>query len=168
MSDSQSKDKLELNKEVVLKFYHDVFRDHNLELGISGMREDYVQHNPAFRTGKKGFTEAFGAMLSETVPIPDQPDEENQCKSDGDLFVQNLKIGFMKYFRNGCSDFEIKRVIVEDDLVVLHAHFNLPDPRYPNGVALVDIFRVKNGMVAEHWDVVQPIPQETANDNTMF
>jgi predicted SnoaL-like aldol condensation-catalyzing enzyme len=39
-----------------------------------------------------------------------------------------------------------------------------PDDR---GSAVVDIFRVEDGKVAEHWDVVQPIPEDSANDNGM-
>ena len=36
------------------------------------------------------------------------------------------------------------------------------------GNAVVDIFRFEKGKVVEHWDVVQPIPEKSANNNTMF
>ena len=62
--------------------------------------------------------------------------------------------------------FDIKRVITEGDLVVLHYHMKTsPDDL---GTAIVDIFRVEDGRVVEHWDVLQPVPAETANSNTMF
>ena len=61
---------------------------------------------------------------------------------------------------------DIKRVIAEGDLVVLHVHSrsNAQD----RGRAIVDIFRVKDGKIVEHWDVIQPVPEKAANDNTMF
>jgi predicted SnoaL-like aldol condensation-catalyzing enzyme len=61
---------------------------------------------------------------------------------------------------------DIKRVIAESDLVVLHVHArtNLKD----RGRAVVDIFRVTGGKITEHWDVIQPVPAKAANSNTMF
>ena len=74
-------------------------------------------------------------------------------------------VGFLKEkFPNSRN--EIKRVIAEGDLVVLHVHSKRsPDDR---GRAIVDIFKVESGKIVEHWDVVQDVPEKSANDNTMF
>jgi predicted SnoaL-like aldol condensation-catalyzing enzyme len=62
--------------------------------------------------------------------------------------------------------FDLKRVIAEDDLVVLHYHLKMsPDDL---GQAVVDIFRVEDERIVEHWDVLQAVPAESANANAMF
>ena len=57
-------------------------------------------------------------------------------------------------------------MIADGDLVVLHVHStqNAQD----RGEAVVDIFRVEQGKIVEHWDAVQSVPAESANSNTMF
>lgn len=74
-------------------------------------------------------------------------------------------IGFLRdKFPNSHS--EIKRSFVDVDYVILHVHaVREPGSR---GNAIVDIFKLENGKVVEHWDVVQPIPENPANNNTMF
>jgi len=62
--------------------------------------------------------------------------------------------------------FTIHRVIASDDLVAVHYH-SQSSPEDP-GFAVVDIFRVEGCLMVEHWDVVQPVPEQSANDNTMF
>ena len=74
-------------------------------------------------------------------------------------------IGFLREkFPN--SHGEIKRSFVDGDYVTLHVHaVREPGTR---GNAIVDIFKLENGKIVEHWDVVQPIPENPANNNTMF
>ncbi len=60
----------------------------------------------------------------------------------------------------------IKRVMADGDLVMLHVH-SKPTPT-DRGTAIVDIFRVENGKIVEHWDVMQAVPETAKNDNTMF
>ena len=62
--------------------------------------------------------------------------------------------------------FTIHRVIASDDLVAVHYHSQATPEDL--GFAVVDIFRVEDCRMVEHWDVVQPVPEQSANDNTMF
>ena len=74
-------------------------------------------------------------------------------------------IGFLKEkFPNSKS--EIKRALVDGDFVILHVHaVREPGTR---GSAIIDIFKLENGKIVEHWDVVQDIPEKAANGNGMF
>ena len=85
--------------------------------------------------------------------------------------VPDGKAPFVNYFtghfkENPDAKSVIKRAVAEGDLVFLHVHStqNAQD----HGVAVVDIFRVENGKIVEHWDVQQEVPANAANSNTMF
>ncbi|MGH7756643.1 MAG: nuclear transport factor 2 family protein [Vulcanimicrobiaceae bacterium] len=59
-----------------------------------------------------------------------------------------------------------KQVVAAGDLVVLHSLYEfVPGTR---GTAAVDIFRIANGKIVEHWDVLQPVPEQAANAHPMF
>ena len=67
-------------------------------------------------------------------------------------------------FPNSHSD--IKKVFADGDHVILHVHA----VREPGtlGRAIVDIFRLEDGKIVEHWDVAQDIPEKMPHNNGMF
>jgi len=78
--------------------------------------------------------------------------------------VAGLK-AFLDWARDHSPDAEhhIKRVFADGDHVIAHVHVVIhPGDR---GNAVVDIFRIENGKIAEHWDVAQEIPAHCANPN---
>jgi predicted SnoaL-like aldol condensation-catalyzing enzyme len=60
----------------------------------------------------------------------------------------------------------IHRSFADGDHVIVHVHVARwkGDP----GFAVVDIFRLEDGMIAEHWDVLQEVPTDPINSNSMF
>jgi predicted SnoaL-like aldol condensation-catalyzing enzyme len=60
---------------------------------------------------------------------------------------------------------EIKRVVAEGDYVVLHVHTRRT-PKIQR--ASIEIFRLENGKIEEHWDVIQDVPEDWAHPNGMF
>jgi predicted SnoaL-like aldol condensation-catalyzing enzyme len=73
-------------------------------------------------------------------------------------------IGFVKAFPEVHVD--IRRVLAEGDIVATHSLIKFsPDDR---GTVAVDLFRLEDGKIVEHWDVLQPFPEESANAHPMF
>lgn len=75
---------------------------------------------------------------------------------------------FVDWFRENHPQhrYAVKKVIAEGDMVVLHLHGM--GGMSPHGEQVVDFFRVKDGKVVEHWDVIQPIPEAAENPNGIF
>ena len=61
---------------------------------------------------------------------------------------------------------DMKRTFVDGDHVILHYHVR-PDPA-DAGFAVVDIFRVEDNMIVEHWDVLQDVVVDGPNPYPMF
>jgi predicted SnoaL-like aldol condensation-catalyzing enzyme len=57
-------------------------------------------------------------------------------------------------------------MFADDDYVIVHTH-GVREPGQ-RGSAIVDIFKLEDGKIIEHWDVIQPIPDNAANQNGMF
>ena len=90
--------------------------------------------------------------------------QHNPGFADGRKAFEEGVQGFLKEFPD--SRAEIKHIGADGDLVFIHNHITLN--KSDRGQAAVDIFRVKDGKIVEHWDVIQDIPEKSANNNTMF
>lgn len=120
----------ELNKQMVTRFYQELFGNKNIDIIDKYVANEYIQHNPMAADGR-----------------------------------QALKDILRYWFANAPKDtVDIRQVIADGDLVMLHVKSNIGG----KPVAVVDIFRIEGDSIAEHWDVVQAIPDSAANDHPMF
>lgn len=99
----------------------------------------------------------------------------------GDVYIQhNPQVGdgkqaFIDYFDRMAAEYpgkhvEIVRAFADGDYVILHCHQTWPGAGPdPDHYAGIDIFRLDAaGKVVEHWDALQVVPDQSANDNGMF
>ena len=102
-------------------------------------------------------TEAVSKYISADNFIQHNPHLENGLEA---------LAGFLPHLFNNMmpeGSWEVKRVIAEEDMVVVHS---LAKPTAAAlGMAVVDIFRVEDDKIVEHWDVTTDVPEKTASGN---
>jgi predicted SnoaL-like aldol condensation-catalyzing enzyme len=112
------------------------------------------------------FREVLNPMDSGAVPRFISPDyiQHNQAVEPG----REALMAFLDVIREQTPEavHDVKRAFVDGDHVTVHYHVR----RWPDdlGWAVIDIFRVADGLIVEHWDVMQDVIEGGPNPNSPF
>jgi predicted SnoaL-like aldol condensation-catalyzing enzyme len=94
---------------------------------------------------------------------PDYIQHHPTGRSGSDAFAEHMGSLVSRY---PAMMMDVKRVLADGPLVAVHLHW-IREPGDP-GVAIVDLMRVEDGWIVEHWDVVQEVPVNPPNPLAMF
>jgi predicted SnoaL-like aldol condensation-catalyzing enzyme len=125
---------------------------------------DRAEHNR--RLAVRGFREfaAGNVDVLRTLLHEDFVEHSPGNPSGRDAFIE-----FIAKAPVAGARLDLKRVIADDDHVVMHYHMSTSDtPDDGRGVAVVDIWRMVDGQIVEHWDVLQDVPAADQTPNGMF
>jgi predicted SnoaL-like aldol condensation-catalyzing enzyme len=89
--------------------------------------------------------------------------QHNPIAADGRQPLKDIAVKWIANQPKTKVDFQ--KVVADGDLVILHIKsksFTGKD------MSLIDIFRLKNGKIVEHWDIMQEVPEKSANPHPMF
>ena len=104
--------------------------------------------------------------------------DKNQASIDqyiGDTYIQHnpslpdgrdaLKKAVAVWFKGQPKDtVDVKHLGADGNFVYIHTKSKMGNKTY----SILDIFRVENGKIAEHWDIMQEVPAKSANTHPMF
>ena len=89
--------------------------------------------------------------------------QHNPSLADGREALKNAVTVWLKDVPKGKVDFQ--NIASDGDLVILHVKTFGPTGKI---VAIAEIFKVKNNKITEHWDVIQEMPEKSANAHPLF
>ncbi|TDW15500.1 nuclear transport factor 2 family protein [Kribbella kalugense] len=110
-----------------------------------------------------GDIDGIGALLADEFVSHNPRVTHRDSASGRQLFLEYLKGPVGDELMNGTV--VPARLIADADHVAVHTHLTTRDGQ---DLAIVDIFRVVHGLVVEHWDVVQQVPERLSNPHGMF
>ena len=110
------------------------------------------------------YQEVFGDKNIDALDKYLVPDyiQHNPSAADGRQALKDLlKVWFKDAPK---TKIDIQHIGADGDFVYIHTRSKMGDKVF----SVIDIFRIENGKIAEHWDVHEAVPEKSANDHPMF
>jgi predicted SnoaL-like aldol condensation-catalyzing enzyme len=110
------------------------------------------------------YQELFGDKNVEAIDkyIGENYIQHNPILPDG---RDALKQGAAQWFKGVPKEkVDIRHLSAEGDLVYIHTRATFGG----KASSVIDIFRIENNKIVEHWDVIQAVPEKSANPHPMF
>lgn len=119
----------------------------NKAIAVAFFTQAFVEQKPR---------EAFNRYIN-----PNKYIQHNPNVGDG----RDTALPMIESFQNPANKTTIHKVLADGDLVMIHYKLEMP-----NGMkmAIMDMFRLENGLIVEHWDLMQVFPESTPNNPHPF
>nr|WP_272952952.1 nuclear transport factor 2 family protein [Mycolicibacter kumamotonensis] len=132
-----------------MDYFEMFFNQHRIDEAVDNYQApSYIQHNPALPNGPEALKTAMKSLVAQ---FPDLRFDVKRAFADGDYVIVHSEMTGLNWVLDGADTPSAGAAGGET-------------PSY----AVVDILRMEDGRIAEHWDVIQRVPEQPAGGNSMF
>lgn len=136
----------------------------SLKTAVSTLNNAKVQLELNKKLVADFYQEVFGDKNVDAIDkyVSEKYIQHNPVLADG---RDVLKQALTEWYKGAPNEkIDVHHLSAEGDLVYIHTK----STEGGKVVSIIDIFRLENGKIAEHWDVIQPVPEKSANPHPMF
>lgn len=133
---------------------------HSVQLRLASGRQEETNKKLVLDMYQELFGDKDVASIDKY--IDEQYIQHNPILPDG---RDTLKKAAAVWFKGASKEkIDVRHIAADDDLVFIHTR----SARGKDVLSIIDIYRIENNKIVEHWDVIQAVPERSANPHPMF